>query len=996
MYVSKEKVFDVLDEQKQYITAESDWVWKLFYSNPTNVWTVKDTQLIIEHFSRLNDFTSSIEDDNLEVTTEDKDITMIVNSIQRIQKYCNNEFFDTVPHEWFKYKKLNKTNINEEYILNIGSVVETKKFTKVDESSIDWSDVPKYYKQYKNVVFTHSSGFFRIVIEYSRSSDDTYYNSMKEANLPNKTQNINIYMETSNDNIKDNTNILISQMMFSLQQILNEYKVLTLTQQSEVIDKYTELISEVRDLSKYEKLNPKPYFLAPKPITLEKKNMIEPNTTYGIVSILQNYAVTDKADGERMLLYVDNKGEVYLINNTLNVKQPNMIVKSSKLYNSLYDGEYIPKHLLNDNSTDTFAIFDVYFLNNKNVMDLPLMDDDGKPSRYHNMEKTLIPSLWNNNSDFKVEIKKHYRANGKELLAKCKEILDNRTRRYDIDGLVFTPIDLPVFSYYPNKFKKIKGKSVAWNMVFKWKPSDQNTIDFLVNLDNGEYYDNKTNIRYKKFKLYTGYNASRWEGLSVDKGIEDVFRRDKSRAKSEEEYIKKLFKPIEHYTPDVSTAYVPINRAGKAVTEDGSIIEDNMIVEFSYNRDKTVNHSSMRWVANRIREDKTRALKITGSLSKTANDLSVAMSIWHNIFEPVTYEHIIGEDKVDISEIPSDIEERLLGTNDVYYAREIPRNHMLSVHMLNFHNYGIKSYLYEYPDKKNSLLELACGMAGDLPRWRDSKYDFILGVDLVKDNIEGPQGAYSRYINQRKEVMKYHRNTQKVHYPQAIFLIGDCALPLDTGEAARGKDYDSEQLLKLLYMGKVNNKYNYLNKYRITGKASKKFDVVSCQFAIHYFFKNKDLLEGFLRNVSLNLNNNGKFICTFMDGQKVHKLINKDGYAKGEKEGSVVWCIQKQYKTFSKAKVYGNMIDVYLENTNKFIPEYLVHFDFFKEKAFEYGLEIVESGFFEDTFKILKQKVDKKDKDRNKFLDNDINALSDDPVQTQFSFINRWAIFRKV
>jgi SAM-dependent methyltransferase len=235
-----------------------------------------------------------------------------------------------------------------------------------------------------------------------------------------------------------------------------------------------------------------------------------------------------------------------------------------------------------------------------------------------------------------------------------------------------------------------------------------------------------------------------------------------------------------------------------------------------------------------------------------------------------------------------------------------------------------------------------------------------------------------------------------LYYPQAIFVVGDCALPLETGEAAKGKDYDSEALLKFLYLGKVTEKYNYLNAHRIPGKASRKFDVVSCQFAIHYFCKSKDRLEGFLRNVSFNLKPNGKFITTFMDGVKVHQLIQKEGFAKGVKDGNVVWCIQKQYKSFNKANAYGRLIDVYLENTNQFILEYLVHFDVLKEKAKEYHLEVVEDGFFGDMFQMLKQKMIENDPNRNRFIDNDLKALDKDPVQTQFSFLNRWVIFRKM
>lgn len=995
MNVSKEKVLDVLNEQQQHIEGDTaKWIWKLNFQDPSRPWTSKDIEYFIKTFQNFEDFTFEVKDDLLEIETVDGPLTLVIETLKYISDYCQNDYFEVVPHKWFETQTLSEKHIQKHYPLDIESILHKTQETSIDETTIQWQTIPKYYRQYKRIIFNHKKELFNIVFEYKKAPKEAF-NLMKDADLSSTQQEISVYMQSSNPKIKENTPLLVSQMLFTLQQLTNDPYLMTMDEQKTILNKYLTMISSVRDLNKYEKQNPLPYFLAPKPVTLEKKNLIDPESTYGVVSILKNYAVTDKADGERMLLYVDEIGDAYLINNTYNVKHTGIRVKSNQLHNSLFDGEYIPKYLLKDDSdTDIFAVFDVYFIQNNSVMQLPLMAD-GKPNRYQKMQLALQTAYWTNGEDtLKVEMKPHYHEDGKGILKKCKEILEDPKRRYDIDGLVFTPIDLPVFAYYPNQFKKLKGKSVSWNLVFKWKPADQNTIDFLVKLQPEEYIDTQANKRYKRFKLFTGYNASQWEEIPVWKGMQKVYQRDK-KPSGDEEYQAKLFKPIENYNPNVSVAFLPVNAAGQAITHENTVVEDNMIVEFAYDRDGK-QHPSMKWLANRVREDKTRAYRMTGGLSKTANDLSVALNIWHNIYDPVTYEHIIGEQTVDMSQVPTDIEERLLGTNDVYYARDIPRNHMLSVHMLNFHNYGIKSYLYQYPERKDSLLELACGMAGDLPRWRDNRYNFILGVDLVKDNIESAQGAYARYLHQRTEFLKHHRQVQRIHYPQAIFLIGDCALPLETGEAAKGKDLDSEQLLKLLYMGKVTDKYSYLNPYRIPGKASRKFDVVSCQFAIHYFFKTKDLLEGFLRNVSYNLKPNGKFITTFMDGQKVHQLINKEGFAKGVKEDHVVWCIQKQYKSFNKANVYGRLIDVFLENTNHFIPEYLVHFELLKEKALEFGLEIVEDGFFGDTFNMLKQKVIQRDPNRNRFLDNDILALDKDPVQTQFSFINRWAIFRKM
>ena len=48
-------------------------------------------------------------------------------------------------------------------------------------------------------------------------------------------------------------------------------------------------------------------------------------------------------------------------------------------------------------------------------------------------------------------------------------------------------------------------------------------------------------------------------------------------------------------------ADISLNRTNKAVCLDGSIIEDNTIVEFSFNVDKQT------WVPNRVRYDKSRS-----------------------------------------------------------------------------------------------------------------------------------------------------------------------------------------------------------------------------------------------------------------------------------------------------------------------------------------------------------------------------------------------------
>lgn len=55
------------------------------------------------------------------------------------------------------------------------------------------------------------------------------------------------------------------------------------------------------------------------------------------------------------------------------------------------------------------------------------------------------------------------------------------------------------------------------------------------------------------------------------------------------------------------------------------------------------------------------------------------------------------------------------------------------------------------------------------------------------------------------------------------------------------------------------------------------FDVVSCQFAIHYFFESEKRLRSYLSNVTDRLEEGGCFIGTTIDSDRlVHLIRQKD------------------------------------------------------------------------------------------------------------------------
>ena len=105
-------------------------------------------------------------------------------------------------------------------------------------------------------------------------------------------------------------------------------------------------------------------------------------------------------------------------------------------------------------------------------------------------------------------------------------------------------------------------------------------------------------------------------------------------------------------------------------------------------------------------------------------------------------------------------------------------------------------------------------------------------------------------------------------------------------------------------MRKDNKRFDEFYKY-VVGKGADKFDIITCLFAIHYFFESQEKLEGFLSNVSNNLKSGGLFMATFMDGGSVEKALNEAGgkIVEGRKtfeEGSVpIWAIIKRFDSIS-------------------------------------------------------------------------------------------------
>ena len=134
---------------------------------------------------------------------------------------------------------------------------------------------------------------------------------------------------------------------------------LNLYHQSDDYNNDGELTLHLKDYKQIDLIRyPQNYFLSYQPVTLQLKHL-NTKPEFGELSILSKtvYSVTDKADGERHLLFVDDKKDLYLINNRHSVKY---IGKTEKQANTVIDGEFI-KYDKYGELINKFMCFDIYF-----------------------------------------------------------------------------------------------------------------------------------------------------------------------------------------------------------------------------------------------------------------------------------------------------------------------------------------------------------------------------------------------------------------------------------------------------------------------------------------------------------------------------------------------------------------------------------------------------------------------------------------------------------
>ncbi len=709
---------------------------------------------------------------------------------------------------------------------------------------------------------------------------------------------------------------------------------------------------------------PSPFrFPGPQPATLERRHIAtdaEPGTP-NVRTMPGGYNVTDKADGLRCLLYVNEAGRVFMIDGGGRVYATGKETEKS-LAGTVLDGEWIRRDKTGKATSHYYAFDILAARGDTSVAAQPFMiagqmlgSAAAATTRQAAMSAavaTLATAKQTVRSvpvshDLQVGMKTFRTATGVDLFrdAAAATLSSAKSAPYNTDGLIFTPNAAPL--------PLNKG---TWHEQLKWKPPHENTIDFLVIVDrerdkNGKpvgpdaigskYRDDAGHtVRYKTLRLFVGSNR--------DVAFADPRRTVLSgealpSSLDDGEWREVEFRPTDPRDPMAAICYIAIGegaadpaaatQAATALdtdsdaircTRSGDVIQSDMIVEMAYHPERA---PGWRWEPVRVRHDKTERWLAqqagVGRKGGTMNADWVANSIWNSIHNPVTADMIQSGNIVHCA--APDAIVAPVG----YSMRRAPARDLMKVQcMRNFHNDFIKRSLLLRPvlTPGSTICDLAMGRGEDISKWISIPVGFAFGCDVNAASLNDPtDGAYRKLMD---KMIAVGRDA----VPRMAFVQADMARRLRSGEG--GATAEDQEVLRMVFDP-------------AGGPGAAGFDVVSCMFATHYMCRDQNTLSGFLMNIADNLKVGGYFVGCGFDGDAIARAVAAQGSAVGRDGETDAWVMTKRYGTGVGSSVppsaagLGLAVDVDFISLGESHTEYLMSWPYLQSQLATVGLELL-------------------------------------------------------
>jgi len=936
-----------------------------------------------------------------------------------------------------------------------------------------WSDSKKIFRHLNRVRFSHPVLPIFADITILRTSAKT--GTKKPVMIPQYTiQEAKVFQEPESYEVEleiDNSRVGIGMRYDNVAKLLEDVRkgiriILSAIQGSNYPIGETEMRSAIHC---YQRLihgdkfdptaNPPASFIGPSSRTLQIENIVKteealssqtPNIRYG-------YTVTDKADGERKMMLIDESGKIFFIDMNMRVQFTGAMTAEKKLHFSLFDGEHI-KYDKTGKFINLFAVFDVYFVNKISTREFAFIHTSTqkedvavaeeaaqkkKPTRWRIMSEAIamlkhfsimdkdrpkktdtgVPeSTAFNPCSIRVQCKEFYIASygTTDIFSKCNDILSkmrDELFEYNTDGLIFTPAEYGVGGG-PSEASGPLYKH-TWTRSFKWKPAEFNTIDFLVRVKKddkgrdyiGTEYENGTNMganlsvnQYKTLILHCGFDEKIHGYMNPFQQLIDGNFAKKSDAIAGDEDAE--VRPESTYG---ARPFMPTNPADtKACLCNISLIDDGTgksymkTEEGDYFEENMVvefrydaaRKGAWRWIPLRVRYDKTaQTSSLVGGFRKKKPSFGNDFTTANNNWYSI--HNPITESMLSTG---NNIPEPESVGEDVYYNRKSTESTTRGLR--DFHNLYVKMRLINgTANRKDSLIDFAVGKAGDLSKWRAAKLGFVFGVDVSRDNIMNRiDGACARYLTESAKYSMF----------DALFLHGNSAKNIRSGDAFDGH---KEKIIARAIFGEgaKNREELGASVYNSYGIAKDGFHISSCQFALHYFFENVRTMHHFVRNVAECTRVGGIFVGTCWDGKTIFNMLRNKSCGDSftiNRYGSRIFQITRMYDytAFPDDELsLGYSISVYQESIGQHIVEYLVNFDFFRRVMENYGFvlmnreEATQFGFPNGGTGMFEglyyDMMETVSRERTTRYGSAPDMTEDEKF---ISFLNRYFIFRKV
>lgn len=683
-----------------------------------------------------------------------------------------------------------------------------------------------------------------------------------------------------------------------------------------------------------------------------------------------DYKLFVKTDGLHCVAFVDAETQkmFFFIQNALSCMSIPMLEPCHSSY--VLDGEFYTQ-----NGFSTYFVFDVYYKDGRELLSHTLENRIGMLEESISLQCSTI-SVKKKLPLSLDQYQELYRANKKTLtseqkhvkeLFECYEMTGLKTNDDGYIAMHTGPIVSSVSSDEETEILKRHGtkpyimradefekglknvsamsrqQQTSYVFCMKWKPEEECTIDFRLQLSDFDVSSNNTTRKVvmcskyaddSELNLYTILDALSNKRLTQNSPLAPHTMMHKNQS----------FQPAEHFEYELTSSVVNgvmllcDPSSGNIFTNRKELIQHNDIVEMQYNKETQL------WTPLRLRSDKTEP-----------NRYSVALANWKNIFDPV--HHPLKWNK------PTDISTHYdASVLQAYYTTKKQSNgisQLDSIHLL------MKQYLIlktsqvlaeQDSSSKLSVYEVGCGKGTDLFHWnyvheKIRSISFFLGTDYDANGLVRHDGAYYRYLQGGNPQVRVQQLDQKYDY-DALFAQSNARASLEDCRDNNWENTDNHlervsnhklhyQILRHVLFGKTPDE-NALRNVLPDRFVHPTYNIISCQMAMHYFADNR---SAFWKNVNMLLSRNGLFVATVPNGDFIQRKLQESPDGKytvhirdvRQSSTTIPWYqydqgISKNSVYFQTPKINRSEEPLFLQkNTRSVIRRYfnIVYFDTF-------------------------------------------------------------------